>query len=692
MMLESFFNAKCVAVIGASEAPGKLGNSILRNLSDFTGTVYGVNPKGGEYLGVKFYPSVAELPETPEVVVIAIPEKFVIESMKECGEKGVKFAVIISAGFKEVGNVEAEEELKAVAKEYGIRILGPNCLGYINAYNNLNASFGGKAVSKGNVALVSQSGAMAVALMDWAISAKVGFSKIISMGNKSDLDEANFLEYLEHDDESEVIVFYLESLNAGRKFFDIARRVTKKKPIVLVKSGNSARGSAAIASHTGALAGEKEILHTAFKQAGIHYTDALKKVFLWSETFSHTIGKEIAEEMIIITNAGGPGVMATDNAERFGVQLANFSEEEKAILKEGLSPAASVNNPIDIIGDATSKEYAQILSNISKLKKNYTTLVMLTPQAVTDVENIAKVINDYCKQNPEKLVLTSFMGGVSVLEGRKYLQEQGVPHFEYPRDAISSFAELIRQKKWESTPPSASPNLTVISESDLAGFRETLANTQGLVSPEVSNTIMDAFGVNYAKEYVVTSAEDAASVFEKLGQKGVMKIVSPDIAHKSDCGGVLLNIDSAEKAQEAYQAILNNVQKVYPNAKIEGVSVQPMLSSSRETFLGFKRDPSFKEVILFGLGGIFVNIFEDVSMRIAPVSGDEIDEMMKQIIAYPILAGARGEKSIDFDALKETILKIQSIFVQIPEIKEIDVNPIFTREDGAWVIDIKLYC
>lgn len=691
-MLESFFNPQSVVVIGASETPGKIGNSLLRNMIDFTGTVYGVNPKGGEYMGISFYPTITELPSVPEVAVIAIPGKFVIDSIRECGEKGIGFAVIISAGFKEVGNLAAEEELKAVAKHYGIRILGPNCLGYINAYNNLNASFGGKSVSRGNVALVSQSGAMAVALMDWAISAHVGFSKIISMGNKSDLDEANFLEYLENDDESEVIVFYLESLNAGRKFFDIAKRVTKKKPIVLVKSGNSARGSAAIASHTGALAGEKQVLHTAFKQAGIHYTDALKKVFLWSETFSHTMQKEISEEMIIITNAGGPGVMATDNAERFGVSLANFSDEEKAILKTGLSPSASVNNPIDIIGDATSREYAQILSNISKLQKNYTVLIMLTPQAVTDTENIARVINDYCKTNPEKMVLASFMGGVSVMEGRKYLQEQGVPHFEYPRDAISSFAELVRQKKWEAIPSGQAPIMHSMDDAKIQNFRTTLSSVSGLVSPEISNAILDAFSISYAKEYVVTSAEEAGKVFAQLGQKGVMKIVSPDIAHKTDCGGVLLGIDSVQKAQEGYQTILTNVQKAHPSAALEGVSIQPMLSSSREVFLGFKRDASFKEVILFGLGGIFVNIFEDVSMRIAPVSSEELDGMIRQIIAYPILAGARGEKSIDFEALKDSILKIQSLFFQIPEIVEIDVNPIFVREDGAWVVDIKLYC
>ncbi len=706
--LNTFFNPQSVVIIGASETSGKIGNDLMKNLESFKGEIFGVNPKGGNFKNIEFYSEISALPKTPDIAVIAIPARFVEKSLEECGEKGIKNVIIISAGFKESGNISGEKNIQEISGKFGINILGPNCLGMINTHQNLNLSFAGKIPEKGNIALVSQSGAMATALMDFAESRNLGFSKIISMGNKAGLHENNFLDFLENDDETEVIVLYIEDIVSGREFYETCKRITPKKPIIVVKSGVSEKGALAAASHTGALSGEKVILETAFKQAGVNYTHSLEDLFLWSKFFSKVRKNDVQDDLILVTNAGGPGVMAIDNAERFGVSLAEFSEKEQNILKENMPDASSMKNPVDILGDAASSRYKQILENITKLQKKRNILVMLTHQTTTDTENIAKEISKFYEKNPEILVMTSFMGGSSVEEGRKILREfsrkntKNFLHFDFPKEGLKALAQF---QKWKKIHPENSVGADIIRQKNIGnshGCSLQGENTKGdhkgtplLISPEKISALFKKYEIPFLEETLLKTPEEAMQKFSEISENGkfsvVMKIVSPDIPHKTDCGGVRLNIKTQEDAQKIFSEIVESSSKANPNAEILGVSMQKMMASSREVFVGMTLDKTFGEVLLFGLGGIFVNVFEDISRRLAPIDRSELQKMMREIKSLEILKGTRGEKSIDFELLENVILKIMQLFHENPEIQDIDLNPIFAREDGAWLVDAKIF-
>ena len=700
-----FFSPSSVVIVGASSTDGKIGNDMLKNLASYTGEKYGINPKKG---GIKIhnmdiFSSLKELPEIPEMAVIVIPSLYVASSLKECGEVGIKNVVIISAGFKEMGNAEEEQELVRIAKKYDIDILGPNCLGFLNPHLDLNLSFASSAnLKKGNVALVSQSGAMAVAMMDWASTMNIGFSKIISMGNKSDIHENDFLEYLEHDEQTDVIVLYLESIVDGREFYKRAQQITKTKPIIVVKSGISKKGALAASSHTGALSGAKEILETALTQAGVHSTHSLKTMFLWTQMFANARDTYIPRDLIIITNAGGPGVMSVDNAEKYVVPLHDISKDDEIILNKNMPLAASMKNPLDILGDANSIRYKQILENLEELqqrkninnKNNFGILLLLTPQTVTDTENIANEIIIFQKNNPSMFIMTSFMGGKSVEGARKILQEQGILHFDYPQEALEAFSRLQIQKQWETSITNFSPedqcDLILGSGLDIDNQSNILSRAPILLPPDEVSQLFEKHSIPFAKEILLTSEDDIEKIYN-TNQKGVMKISSPDIAHKTDIGGVILGIDSLENAKKSYNQILESVKKHLPNARINGVTYQALFPKAREVFVGMTRDETFGEVIVFGLGGIYLNVFEDVVRRVSPLSRKEIQKMITEIQSYPLLKGARGENSIHFEALEDIIFKISCLFHSHAEIREIDINPIFCFEDSAHVMDAKIF-
>lgn len=689
---------------------------MLKNLHGFQGKKYGLNPKntGEKVYGVELFQSVSDLPETPEMAIIVIPSKYVASALQDCGKNGIKNVVVISAGFKEMGNEGEEKELVDIAENYDIDLLGPNCLGFLNPHLDLNLSFAsGENLKKGNIGLVSQSGAMAVAMMDWAQNANLGFSKIISMGNKADINENDFLEYFAEDPETDVIVMYLESLVDGRKFYETAKRVTQKKPVIVVKSGISEKGALAASSHTGALSGQKEILETALKQAGVHSTHSLKELFLWSALFAQTKGKEIPEQLLMVTNAGGPGVMAVDNAEAFGVDLFSPSDDEEKILMENMPAASSMKNPLDILGDADSGRYKKIFENIDQLRienapensgmtedQTFAILILLTPQTVTDTENIAREIIAFQEKNPEQIIMVSFMGGNSVEAGRKILKQSGIPHFNYPKAAINAFSRLQKQKqiRIKNESPSLRGGFRGSNKQDKKRLHRNIQlppnppqrGGSTLLPPHLVSQILKSYHIPFAEEVLLTSEKEIEKIYTE-NQAGVMKISSPDIAHKTDVGGVILGIDSLEKAKESYHQILERVKEKAPDAKINGVTYQPMFPQSREVFVGMTRDHEFGEVMIFGLGGIYLNIFEDVTRRISPVSKKEIKEMITEIKAYKILSGARGEQPIDFEALEDIISKISILFHAHSEIQEIDINPIFCLAGSAWVMDAKIF-
>lgn len=698
-MNDSFFTPKSVCIVGASTTPGKIGNDMLKNLASYSGKKLGINPQGNGKIvhGVPLFNSFADLPITPDIAVFVIPARFVAKSLTECGKKGIKNVVIISAGFKEAGNDFAEKEILQIANQYNIHILGPNCLGFLNPHAQLNLSFASdNGIQKGNITLISQSGAMAVALMDWAQKYHLGFSKIISMGNKAGLNENDFLEKCINDPSTEVIVLYLESISHGKKFYTLAKHITPLKPVIVVKSGISQKGALAASSHTGALSGKKEVLETALKQAGVHSTHSLQEMFLWSEAFSLAGHKPVPQNILMITNAGGPGVMAVDNAELFNISLMTPSQEEKTILMRNMPSASSMKNPLDILGDADSTRYSSILNNIEQLPRftlpapesqSFAILILLTPQAVTDTENIAKEIIAFQNKHPDRIILSSFMGGKKVQSARNALQQAGILHFEYPKEALQVFSRLQKQYQWKQQHPTPTP-LPENMEFNIPKFSSN--DSPQLLPPQETEKIFEQYSIPFAKETLLTKTEDIKQVFSPT-IPGVMKISSPDIAHKTDIGGVVLGIKSLSYAQESYTQILKSARKHAPHARINGVIYQPLFPQSREVFIGMTRDKEFGEVMVFGLGGIYVNIFEDVSRRIGPVSESEIETMITEIKSYPLLKGVRGEKSIDFKALKCTMLKLSKLFHSEKQIQEIDINPLFCMEDSVMVMDAKIF-
>ena len=697
--MNTFFDINSVAIVWASEIEGKIGNSLIKNLAIFKWEKYWVNPKWWECEWIQFFKSITNLPIVPDVLVFAIPAKFVLDSLIEAGEKWVKRVIIISAGFKEVWNIELENKLIEVSKKYGIELLGPNCLWYVDTNKNLNLSFWAKSIQScvwkncQNIAMISQSGAMAVALTDWATSRKMGFSKMISMWNKAWINEDILLEELENDEETKVISLYLESIEKWEEFYKITKKLSKKYPIILVKSGISERWSAAATSHTWALASKKEILETVFKNAWIHFTQSLEDFFLISQIFSKTDINNVPDELVLVTNAWGPWVMATDHSETYNIKLAEFSNEEKEILKEWLPVAASISNPIDIIWDATSKTYEQILNNLGKIVKKRAILLMLTAQSITDVANIANVIIDFKKAHTDEFIMVSFMGGESVNKWRKILSDAWILEYDYPRKAIMSYSRLIAQKKWKTE------EIEIIEEfvlpNNIEDLKTKLKSEVKFCSNDLTWEILESFNIKYSKEILVNSENELMEIWDKFDSNLLAaRISSPDIPHKSDVWWVILNIKSKEKSIEAYKTILLNVAENEPKAIIKWVTYANMIVKTdltREIFIWFKRDESFWNILIVWMGWIFVNVFEDVSRRVWLVSKNEIQTMLTELTAFPILDWVRGQKWISFDKLIDIIFNLQFIFNEFSDITEIDINPIFSDDKDSIIIDAKFY-
>jgi len=687
----NFFDINSVAIVWASESEWKIGNDLLKNLSEFSWEIYAINPKWWKYKNIDFYSSISNIPKIPDVAVFAIPAKFVTASLIECGKKGIKKAIIISAGFKEVWDMAAEQELIDIAKQYSMRLLWPNCLGYVDTSKNLNLSFGGKEIKKGHIAMISQSGAMAVAFTDWAYEYGVGFSKIISMGNKADLNENDFMQELADDEQTHVIALYLESMEHGRAFYDIAKKLSKHKPVIIVKSWMSQRWSAAAASHTGALASTADVLKASFKQSGLHSTNSLEEFFLWGQAFSVSRNLKIPDEMVVITNAGWPGVMITDHMEFNNIKIAEFSDTEKQTLMQWLPDAASVQNPIDVIWDAKSDRYEVILNNIASLDRELAIMILLTPQTVTDVDTIATKIIDFKNTHPDVLIMTSFMGWHSLWNSRETLENAWILHYDYPQKAVVTFSQLIEQRNWEKISPQNSPILLVPPVLSPKGERELQSSTKKLCSVELTQEILEAYWVETTKEYLVSSRDEVERIYAHFLWPVVAKISSPDIAHKTDVGGIITDITTASAALEAYDKILSRVTTLKPKAKIDWIILQAQIPKSREIFVWFKRDASFGDMLIVWRGWIYVNVYNDVERGLLPLTQDQIADMLKNLQITPILRWVRWEKAIDFAQLSDCILRLSQLFWDLTEISEIDINPILVNHETAIVVDAKFY-
>lgn len=684
----SLFEPASIAVIGASSESGKVGNYIFKNLLEqgYLGTLYPINAKHDDILGIKAYKSVLDLPKTPDMAVVVTPAATVQSIAEECGKKGIKTLVVISAGFGELGTVEgkaSEEALKSTCNEYGMALIGPNCLGMLRPSLGMNASFALRLPKKGRTALLSQSGAMAVALMDASENLSLGFSLIVSMGNKTQMDECDFLELAEQDPETKVIGLYIESIRNGRKFLEIATRIAAKKPIVLIKSGVSQRGVHAVSSHTGALAGSDSAIAAVCSQAGIHRaytTEEFLDIIRTLECQPRLLSRNIA----VITNAGGPGILATDAAEKEDLLLTPLTDLHKAALKELLPPAASVENPIDVLGDAKEDRYETALTACANDPNIDGLVVILTPQVMTPAVEIAKKIIVCQKRFPLMPIVTSFMGDTNIQEAAHLLHEHCIPNFATPERAMHALQHLLHRKHKGHEKPAA------IQSDRVEKIATLIKNESGLLSPEKTDALFSLYDLPTPEQALATTIDEAITIANRIGYPVIAKIASPEIIHKTDMGGVRANLQNEFDLRAAYQEILNNVTTYDSDVYIQGILIQKFLPAGNEFIVGAAKDPSFGHLIMIGLGGIYTELFHDVSFRIAPVTEIEVYEMLQELTSWKLLLGIRGQAQSDITALAKIVTTISQMLTDCPQIKELDLNPVFVDESGTIVLDAKI--
>jgi acetyltransferase len=667
-----------------------VGHDIFANIlsNGYKGTLYPVNPKARSVLSVKCYTSIANIPDPIDLAMIILPPKAALASVQACINKGVKGIVIVSAGFKEVGGegADIEKQIKALCNKAGVRLVGPNCLGVINPSPkvSLNASFSARMPEPGNVSFISQSGALCTAVLDYAADKGFGFSKFISIGNKADVDELDLLRYYHKDPDTDVVMIYMEELSrSAEEFITEVRKMTSgtnPTHVIVIKSGSSAAGARAAASHTGALAGADVIYDGLFTMAGILRCKTVNQLFDYAQAFAgnkYPTGDHVA----IVTNAGGPGIMATDMSEQSGLKLAQFSEETITELKKYLPATANFHNPVDVIGDAAKDRYENTLATVLADRGVDAVLIILTPQSMTDAIGTAESIVRIA-ENTIKPILCAFMGIVDVSDGVKLLQKHKVPVYQFPESAARSLGALREGMKWlfrKILPP-----YNLVYDKEKAGriIEQYLSQGRFVLGELDGNEILKCYGFNILPMELAKTADEARQMAEKLGYPVVMKIVSPQILHKSDAGGVKVRLENDEAVETAFEQIMANAEKYDPDAHLEGVLVQPMAPAGKEVILGVTWDAVFGHAVMFGLGGIFVEVYKDVAFRLSPMGRNVARRMVKSIRGYPILKGLRGEAPSDIEEIEKNIVSLKALVDDYPVIRELDINPLFVHEAG----------
>ncbi len=690
--LDAFLRPDGVAVIGASRDPEKLGYGILSNIiaSGYKGNVYPVNPKTDEILGLPAYPSVKDIPGNLDLAVIVIPERFVLDALRECGEKGLKAVIVITAGFGETGveGVRREQEITAIASEYGLRVIGPNCLGIIDTFCPINASFAASMPEQGNIAFMSQSGALCTAVLDLAVAEGIGFSRFVSLGNKADVDEAALLLQWKDDEHTAVVLAYIEGLPDGREFIDVARQVSAEKPIVALKSGTTAAGSKAVSSHTGSLAGSEHAYEAAFQKAGVLRAESLQDIFDWGLAFAYQPLLE-GPYIAIVTNAGGPGILATDGLERAGLHLAQLDTGTVQTLREGLPGAANVYNPIDVLGDAGADRYALALKAALEDPKVNGIIVILTPQVMTEITQTAELVSELASQY-DKPIIGCFMGEAKIRAGADILNRNRVPDFPAPDRAVSALQAMWHYRQYLSQPHTEPDEFDVNREEVQRILNEVRADGRLTLGEVEARGVIAAYGISLPESRLARTSEEAIEIAEDIGFPVALKVASPDILHKSDVGGIRLDLHDADDVRDAFDLIMYRCLKHMPNAEIWGSLVQEMIDPGKEVIVGMSHDPQFGPLILFGLGGIYVEVLKDVAFRLAPVTELEAGAMINEIRAAPLLRGVRGEKRSDVKAIAEIIQRVSQLVMDFPEIVELDINPVVVHNKGAVALDARL--
>lgn len=720
--LAKFFVPQGVAVIGASKDPAKVGNAVVKNLlaSNYGGNIYPVNPKEGEIFGLKCYPNVKDIPpktkdgdgDNVELAVIAIPAAFVLKALEDCAQRGIRYTIVITAGFKEIGpqGMELEKKLTAFCREQKIRLLGPNCVGLIHTHTPINASFSRGIPHKGNIAFISQSGAILLSILDWSQMAGIGFSHFVSLGNKADLQETDFLEYAAWDPATKVILCYLEDITFGQKFLEVATRVSAHKPIVVLKSGSSPSGARAASSHTGALAGTDNAYDAAFRKSAVLRAHNMGELFDIAAAFAHQ-PLPVGDKIAIVTNSGGPGILATDRIEKTGLRMAGFTTETKKQLRSHLPKEASIYNPVDILGDAGADRYYFTLEKVLQDPQVEAVIALFCPTALSDPAEISRAIVDVQQKAPQKPLLTVLMGGKEIQAGKDVLLEAGIPSYTFPENAVTALEGMVRYAKNKNrlmqrkTVQPGEVKITAAKKGDMqlpekqlynttqvkASFYDALMERRVVLSEHEGIETLNAFNIPTAKTFLAKDPQEAAEKAELAGFPVVLKVASPQILHKSDIGGVVPNLNNPEEVKKHFREIMQRVQHFYPNAPLFGITVQKMMPPGMEIIIGSSEDVQFGPLLVFGLGGIYVNLFEDVSMRLAAnLHEQDVEEMIKETKAYNLIKGFRGSNPLDLQALKNAILNTAQLVTNFPEIKEMDINPLLVYEKGVCAVDVKI--
>jgi len=700
--LEKMFRPGSIALIGASEKEGSVGRIIMENLKKgFEGPVFPVNPKRETVLESPCYKSVGEVPEDVDLAVIATPATTVPGIIEECGKAGIGAAIIISAGFRETGpdGQALEDEIAEIGERHGLRILGPNCLGIIVPSLGMNASFVDQMPERGTIALISQSGALASSILDWSMASRVGFSSFVSLGNMVDVNFGDLIDYFGQDPETRSILMYIESIKDARNFMSAARGFARTKPIISVKSGKFARSAQAAASHTGSLTGENSVYDAAFQRVGVTRVDEIQELFDISkilETQSPPRGPRLA----IITNAGGPGIMATDSLLERGGELSEFSEETIQKLTEQLPDHASKINPVDIIGDADVKRYEDALKIVERDGGVDGILVIYTPQGEASPEKLAASIINLSRKS-RKPVIVSFIGGLRVEPGLQILHEGDIPAYSSPEQAVRSYMYMYQYsrnlKQLYETPEELPVNATPLKYHLKALISGIARDGRSTLTEEESKKFLETYGIKVAETEVANSPETAARVSERIGFPVVLKIHSPDITHKSDCDGVVVGIKNKEEAKNVFNYITSNAREHYPDADIKGVAVQKMVTGiDLELIMGCKKDPVFGPTIMFGRGGTGVELYRDVAVGFPPLNQVLSRMLMEQTKVNTLLKGYRGKSPANIRLLEEYLVRFSQLVIDFPEIVEIDVNPLavcgqdFVALDARIIIDPEL--
>jgi len=698
--LDSIFHPKSLAVIGASRKPGSVGHSLLANIIDsrYQGIVYPVNPEAKGILGIKCYSSVTAIPDAVDLAVIIVPARFVPAILAECGQKKIQGAIIISAGFKEIGGegIHLEKNVKEIAAQHDIALVGPNCLGIINADASvsLNATFGTSMPGEGNIAFLSQSGALCVAVLDYAKEANIGFSKFISMGNKAGINENELLLYLKDDTETDVILMYLEDLINGREFMTIAREITSHsrnpKPIVALKAGRTLLGAKAVSSHTGSLAGSDKVYDAIFDQCGVLRGETMEEVFDYVKAFSSQPlpkGKNVA----IISNSGGPGILATDSCIKYGLKIAPFTQQTKKSLRQILPVTASVNNPVDLIADAQHKQYEGALEVILTQTKVHSSIVILTPTAFTNVEKVATAIVRTTKKF-NKPTLCCFLGIYDVSAGIEILEKHGIPAYRFPEAAAKALGQMTEFTHWLSRPKTGIRRYSVQRDKAKSVIESVKNSGRSFLLEHEAYEVLKAYGFPLIRYRVAATCAEAEEAARNIGFPVVLKVVSPDILHKFDFGGVMIDLKNEDDVRKAYRQILHNIQQKKRGARITGVIVEKMVPEGKEVILGMNRDPQFGPILMFGLGGIYVEALEDVTFRLAPIRELTASVMMAKTKTHKLLDGFRGEPPYDREAIAECLKRLSQLVTEMEDIQELDINPliVYPKGKGCRIVDARI--